>query len=114
MPSRGAYEGPPGVVEPGGCVDTAVCQHDWRRDSDLSVYPTNSFTCTKCGADRLRLTEADRDAYKSGAVSMKAAAEQAWRERDEALKTLRQIAHIASKLGDPRRPQRRLPKGVRR
>ena len=57
MPSRGDYEGHPGVVEPGGCVDAAVCQHDWRRDSGLSVYPANSFTCTKCGADKLRWAE---------------------------------------------------------
>ena len=57
VPSRSDYEGHPGVVEPGGCVDTVVCQHDWRRDSGLSVYPTNSFTCTKCGADKLRWAE---------------------------------------------------------
>lgn len=36
------------------------CQHEWRRDRGSSGWEThNSFTCAKCGADRLRVAESD-------------------------------------------------------
>lgn len=43
---------------------------------------------------------AERDAYKSGAVSMKAAAEQAWKERDEALARVAKLETTITEAND--------------
>ena len=39
-------------------MTTSGCEHDWRRDAGGAGWEThNSFTCAKCGADKLRCLE---------------------------------------------------------
>jgi hypothetical protein len=40
------------------CSGYMACRHDWYRDASLAGHPTNSFTCSSCGADKLRWVEA--------------------------------------------------------
>ena len=36
---------------------SGACTHEWRRDVGRSGWELQSFTCAKCGADRLRAAE---------------------------------------------------------
>ena len=44
----------------------SICKHDWRRDGQNGAH--NSFTCARCGADRLRAVEVRADTAEATLV----------------------------------------------